>query len=132
MIHLRMKAVHTNTISPSKLAKCLVFSNLYIYVYQEKRQQLLTEIRTLCEAPCYQGLVEFYGAFYTPDSGQISIALEYMDGGSLADIIRVRKQIPEAVLSLMVKKLLHVSIPPSVSLVSSFIICAVMFTLYLH
>lgn len=74
---------------------------------KEKRQQLLTEIRTLCEAPCYQGLVEFYGAFYTPDSGQISIALEYMDGGSLADIIRVRKQIPEAVLSLMVKKLLH-------------------------
>lgn len=43
-------------------------------LYQEKRQQLLTEIRTLCEAPCYQGLVEFYGAFYTPDSGQISIA----------------------------------------------------------
>ncbi|KAL8110061.1 hypothetical protein AgCh_025970 [Apium graveolens] len=74
---------------------------------KEKRQQLLTEIRTLCEAPCYQGLVEFYGAFYTPDSGQISIALEYMDGGSLADIIRVRKQIPEEVLSLMVRKLLH-------------------------
>lgn len=125
MIHLWMNAVHANAIFPSKLAKCLVFSNLDKYVYQEKRQQLLTEIRTLCEAPCYQGLVEFYGAFYTPDSGQISIALEYMDGGSLADIIRVRKQIPEAVLSLMVKKLLHVSILPSVPLVSSFIICAV-------
>lgn len=60
-----------------------------------------------------------------------------MDGGSLADIIRVRKQIPEAVLSLMVKKLLHVSILPSVSLVSSFYICAVysssvMFTLSLN
>ncbi|XP_022885326.1 mitogen-activated protein kinase kinase 3 isoform X1 [Olea europaea var. sylvestris] len=74
---------------------------------KEKRQQLLTEIRTLCEAPCYQGLVEFYGAFYTPESGQISIALEYMDGGSLADIIRVRKSIPEPVLSAMVQKLLH-------------------------
>lgn len=136
MIHLRRKAVHTRAISSSKSAKCLVFSNLYKYVYQEKRQQLLTEIRTLCEAPCYQGLVEFYGAFYTPDSGQISIALEYMDGGSLADIIRVRKQIPEAVLSLMVKKLLHVSILPWVSLASSFI-CAihsssVMFTLNLY
>ncbi|MQL71070.1 hypothetical protein Taro_003398 [Colocasia esculenta] len=54
----------------------------------EKRQQLLNEIRTLCEAPCYEGLVEFHGAFYTPDSGQISIALEYMDGGSLADVLR--------------------------------------------
>lgn len=62
----------------------------------------------MCEAPCYQGLVEFYGAFYTPDSGQISIALEYMDGGSLADIIKIRKSIPEPILSSMVQKLLHV------------------------
>lgn len=73
---------------------------------KEKRQQLLTEIRTLCEAPCHQGLVQFYGAFYTPDSGQISIALEYMDGGSLADILRVRKSIPEPILSSAVKELL--------------------------
>lgn len=62
----------------------------------------------MCEAPCCHGLVEFYGAFYTPDSGQISIALEYMDGGSLADIIKVRKSIPEAILSPMVQKLLNV------------------------
>ncbi|KAL3529617.1 hypothetical protein ACH5RR_008939 [Cinchona calisaya] len=74
---------------------------------KEKRQQLLNEIRTLCEAPYHLGLVEFYGAFYTPDSGQISIALEYMDGGSLADVIRVHKCIPEPVLSSMVRKLLH-------------------------
>lgn len=63
----------------------------------------------MCEAPCYEGLVQFYGAFYTPDSGQISIALEYMDGGSLADILRIRKTIPEPVLSIMVQKLLLVS-----------------------
>ncbi|WCJ41430.1 mitogen-activated protein kinase kinase 3 [Euphorbia peplus] len=74
---------------------------------KEKRQQLLTEIRTLCEAPCYEGLVEFHGAFYTPDSGQISIALEYMDGGSLADILRLRRRIPEPVLSHMFQKLLR-------------------------
>ncbi|KAM4082798.1 hypothetical protein ACB094_08G007700 [Castanea mollissima] len=74
---------------------------------KEKRQQLLTEIRTLCEAPCYQGLVEFHGAFYVLDSRQISIALEYMDGGSLADILRLQKRIPEPVLSSMFQKLLH-------------------------
>ena len=62
----------------------------------------------MCEAPRYQGLVEFYGAFFTPDSGQISIALEYMDGGSLADILRVRKVIPEPVLSCMAQRLLDV------------------------
>lgn len=70
----------------------------------------------LCEAPCYEGLVEFHGAFYTPDSGQISIALEYMDGGSLADVIRVQKCIPEPVLSSMVRKLLHVNINSLVQL----------------
>lgn len=50
--------------------------------------------------------MEFHGAYYSPDSGQISIALEYMDGGSLADILRVRRRIPEPVLSAMFQKLL--------------------------
>ncbi|XP_060204365.1 mitogen-activated protein kinase kinase 3 isoform X1 [Lycium barbarum] len=94
------RAIHIPTHRIIALKKINIFE-------KEKRQQLLTEIRTLCEAPCYQGLVEFYGAFYTPDSGQISIALEYMDGGSLADIIKVRKCIPEPILSSMVQKLLH-------------------------
>ncbi|CAA0406538.1 unnamed protein product [Arabidopsis thaliana] len=74
---------------------------------REKRQQLLTEIRTLCEAPCHEGLVDFHGAFYSPDSGQISIALEYMNGGSLADILKVTKKIPEPVLSSLFHKLLQ-------------------------
>ncbi|KAJ4886714.1 mitogen-activated protein kinase kinase 3-like [Raphanus sativus] len=74
---------------------------------REKRQQLLTEIRTMCEAPCHEGLVDFHRAFYSPDSGQISIALEYMDGGSLADILKVTKKIPEPVLSSMFHKLLQ-------------------------
>nr|GMC68730.1 mitogen-activated protein kinase kinase 3 [Ipomoea batatas] len=94
------RAIHIPTHRIIALKKINIFE-------KEKRQQLLTEIRTLCEAPCYQGLVEFYGAFYTPDSGQISIALEYMDGGSLADIIRLRKRIPEPILSSMVQKLLQ-------------------------
>lgn len=83
---------------------------MFSFTLKEKRQQLLNEIRTLCEASCYPGLVEFHGAFYTPESGQISIALEYVDGGSLADILRLQKLIPEAVLSCMVQKLLHVRI----------------------
>lgn len=55
--------------------------------------------------------MEFHGAFYTPDSGQISIALEYMDGGSLADILRMHshKRILEPFLSSMFHKLLHVN-----------------------
>nr|ABN50916.1 mitogen-activated protein kinase kinase 3 [Oryza sativa Indica Group] len=73
---------------------------------KEKRQQILNEMRTLCEACCYIGLVEFQGAFYMPDSGQISIALEYMDGGSLADVIKIKKSIPEPVLAHMLQKVL--------------------------
>ncbi|CAH9146154.1 unnamed protein product [Cuscuta epithymum] len=94
------RAIHIPTHRVIALKKINIFE-------KEKRQQLLTEISTLCEAPCCQGLVEFYGAFYTPDSGQINIALEYMDGGSLADVIRMRKRIPETILSSMVQKLLH-------------------------
>ncbi|KAF5740405.1 mitogen-activated protein kinase kinase 3 [Tripterygium wilfordii] len=93
------RAIHIPTHRILALKKINIFE-------KEKRQQLLTEIRTLCEAPCSQGLVEFHGAFYNPDSGQISIALEYMDGGSLADILRVQKSIPEPVLSSMFQKLL--------------------------
>ncbi|KAM0921683.1 hypothetical protein ACQ4PT_006642 [Festuca glaucescens] len=73
---------------------------------KEKRQQIINEIRTLTEASCYPGLVEFQGVFYAPDSGEIYFALEYMDGGSLADIIRVKKFIPEPVLSHMLQKVL--------------------------
>ncbi|CAO2833592.1 unnamed protein product [Amaranthus hypochondriacus] len=93
------RAIHIPTHRIIALKKINIFE-------KEKRQQLLTEIRTLCEAPCNEGLVEFYGAFYIPDSGQISIALEYMDGGSLADIIRVQKYLPESILSAIVRKLL--------------------------
>jgi len=63
---------------------------------------------TLSEACCYPGLVEFHGAFYKPNSGAIYFALEYMDGGSLADIIRVKKFIPEPVLAHILLKVLPV------------------------
>ncbi|KAJ4729285.1 Mitogen-activated protein kinase [Melia azedarach] len=94
------RAIHIPTHRIIALKKINIFE-------KEKRNQLLTEIRTLCEAPFNEGLVEFHGAFYMPDSGQISIALEYMDGGSLADILQMQKSIPEPVLSSMFQKLLQ-------------------------
>ena len=78
------------------------------FISQEKREQILNELGTLSKACCYPGLVEFHGAFYKPNSGAIYFALEYMDGGSLADIIRVKKFIPEPVLAHILLKVLPV------------------------
>ncbi|CAI5471933.1 unnamed protein product [Closterium sp. Yama58-4] len=94
------KAIHIPSHRLLALKKVNVFE-------KDKRHQLLNEIRTLCEAPAAPGLVEFYGAFYQPDSGQINIALEYMDGGSLADVVQVTKTIPENVLSAITRKVLQ-------------------------
>ncbi|CAM9745204.1 unnamed protein product, partial [Choristocarpus tenellus] len=49
-----------------------------------KRDQLITEIDALYHAdnPC---LIEFFGAFYR--EGAITIVTEYMDGGSLANVL---------------------------------------------
>eukprot|EP00850_Spirogloea_muscicola_P005249 SM000023S07705 [mRNA] locus=s23:959694:963317:- [translate_table: standard] len=94
------KAVHIPTHRIVALKKINVFE-------KDKRSLLMNEIKLLCEAPNARGLVEFYGAFYSPDSGQISIALEYMDGGSLADVVREAKIIPEPILSVITRKVLH-------------------------
>eukprot|EP00850_Spirogloea_muscicola_P006935 SM000034S12689 [mRNA] locus=s34:188028:191701:+ [translate_table: standard] len=94
------KAVHIPTHRIVALKKINVFE-------KDKRSLLMNEIKLLCEAPNARGLVEFYGAFYSPDSGQISIALEYMDGGSLADVVREAKIIPEPTLSVITRKVLH-------------------------
>ncbi|ETV98445.1 serine/threonine protein kinase, variant [Aphanomyces invadans] len=76
-----------------------------IRVYdQKKRHQMLRELKSLyanfvslnetankgaAGAAC-QDLVMFYDAFTNPEIGSVSIVLEYMDGGSLEDILHSR------------------------------------------
>jgi serine/threonine protein kinase len=48
---------------------------------------MLNDVKALCDAQAVPGLVSFCGAYHNPESGQISIVLEYMDGGSLADVL---------------------------------------------
>mmetsp|Transcript_12784 Transcript_12784/g.26973 ORF Transcript_12784/g.26973 Transcript_12784/m.26973 type:complete len:428 (-) Transcript_12784:57-1340(-) len=72
------------------------------------RDQMLTEVRTLCELPDTEGLVKFFGAFYTAEDGRISIALEYMNAGSLEDCSAMMPngKVPESILSMVCGKIL--------------------------
>ena len=53
---------------------------------REKRHQLMNDIKALCNIPDVPGLIRFRGAYHCADKGQVAVALEYMDGGSLADL----------------------------------------------
>jgi len=67
------------------------------------REQLMREIMALYDAQC-PNLITFYGAFYR--EGSITIALEYMDGGSLANVLSQVGPIPESVLASIAYQIL--------------------------
>ena len=79
-----------------------------IKIYEkEKRRQMLNELKALIDTPEAPGLVAFLGAFYTPENGEISLVLEYMEGGSLADLVQGGGPIPERVLARIVRDVLR-------------------------
>jgi len=92
------KAVHIPSLRIVAIKKIAVFD-------QDKRHQMVRELQALYknlvpiagagsstargsirEGPCPY-IVAFHDAFITPSEGNISIVLEYMDGGSLQDIV---------------------------------------------
>ncbi|KAK3780255.1 hypothetical protein RRG08_047244 [Elysia crispata] len=62
------------------------------------RNQIIRELKVLheCNSPY---IVGYYGAFYS--DGEISICMEYMDGGSLDQILRKAGRIPEPILGII-------------------------------
>jgi mitogen-activated protein kinase kinase 3 len=78
---------------PTRTPLALKVINLFD---KSKREQLIREIKSLYNAEC-DSLIRFYGAFYR--EGSITIALEYMDGGSLANVLSQLGPIPEHVLA---------------------------------
>ncbi|XP_061593668.1 dual specificity mitogen-activated protein kinase kinase 2a [Cololabis saira] len=59
------------------------------------RNQIIRELQVLheCNSPY---IVGFYGAFYS--DGEISICMEHMDGGSLDQVLKEARRIPEDIL----------------------------------
>ena len=84
------KAVHVTTHRFVALKVMTVFD-------KDKRRQLVGEMRTLCDSPRQRGLVSFLGAYYSPETNQINIALEYVDGGSLESLVKRGGPVPVAV-----------------------------------
>jgi serine/threonine protein kinase len=76
-----------------------------ISVYDKsKREQLIKELNALFTTQC-EALVGFGGAFH--HEGAISVALEWMDGGSLASVLRARGPLPERALAGVGFQILH-------------------------
>mmetsp|Transcript_14673 Transcript_14673/g.25072 ORF Transcript_14673/g.25072 Transcript_14673/m.25072 type:complete len:382 (+) Transcript_14673:110-1255(+) len=93
------KAIHIKT------GRLLALKKVALNVTEEKvRKQILLELRTLHDSTHCNYIVLFHGAFYM--DGNISIALEYMDGGSLADVLKVMGRIPEHVIARIASQVL--------------------------
>ena len=83
------RAVHRVTGMPVALKVFKLFD-------ASRRDMLVEEVRSLYKTNC-PAIVQFYGAFFK--DGSISVALEYMDGGSLANVMEQVGIVPESVLA---------------------------------
>ncbi|KAK2991086.1 hypothetical protein RJ640_021550 [Escallonia rubra] len=72
-------------------------------IEESYRKQLAQELKINQSSQCPY-VVVCYQSFY--DNGAISIILEYMDGGSLADFLKSVKSIPEPYLAAISKQVL--------------------------
>tara|TARA_B110001452_G_scaffold261588_1_gene260551 strand:- start:107 stop:1345 length:1239 start_codon:yes stop_codon:yes gene_type:complete len=84
------RAVHAPTMTPLAVKILNVFD-------KGKRDQLLRELRTLYTSQNFPWLVAFHDCLY--DEGAMYIVLEYMDGGSLADVLQAAQLTGSSALS---------------------------------
>ena len=61
-----------NCVQPL-LPTCMRHNSPTTMRHQETRQQMMNDIKALCDAPNVPGLINFYGAFHVPDSGQVGV-----------------------------------------------------------
>mmetsp|Transcript_42913 Transcript_42913/g.41265 ORF Transcript_42913/g.41265 Transcript_42913/m.41265 type:complete len:162 (+) Transcript_42913:160-645(+) len=86
------KTVHV----PTK--KIIALKKIPLVSEDKVKKQILLEMKALHDCDC-DNIVRSYGAFLK--DGYVNIALEYMDGGSLADVIKEVGKMPESIIGLI-------------------------------
>ncbi|KAK9508230.1 hypothetical protein O3M35_007935 [Rhynocoris fuscipes] len=76
---------------------------IHLEVKPAIKKQIIRELKVLHECN-FAHIVGFYGAFYS--DGEISICMEYMDGGSLDLILKKAHRIPESILGTITSAVL--------------------------
>ncbi|XP_020287898.1 dual specificity mitogen-activated protein kinase kinase 1 [Pseudomyrmex gracilis] len=76
---------------------------IHLEVKPAIKKQIIRELKVLHECN-FAHIVGFYGAFYS--DGEISICMEYMDGGSLDLILKKAGRIPENILGIITSAVL--------------------------
>lgn len=92
------KALHV----PSK--RVVALKVITLDIKESVRKQIILELKTLYRNQS-EYVVSLYDAFYT--EGSIFIALEYMDGGSLADLLKASGKVSERVLANVTTQVLR-------------------------
>lgn len=77
---------------------------IHLEVKPAIKKQIIRELKVLHECN-FSHIVGFYGAFYS--DGEISICMEYMDGGSLDLILKRAGRIPEQILGKITSAVLR-------------------------
>jgi len=91
------KALHV----PTK--RVLALKVITLDVKESVRKQIILELKTLYRTQS-EFVVTFYDAFFS--EGSIFVALEFMDCGSLADMLRASGSIPERILARITTQVL--------------------------
>lgn len=84
---------------------------IQLNIQESIRKQIAQELKISLSTQC-QYVVTCHQCFYV--NGVISIALEYMDGGSLADFLKAVRTVPEAYLAAICKQASEMSHFPNI------------------
>jgi len=102
MVHVpTLTVVAGKVISLQEPSKCHLLESEFYALYRNLTPLVTHDAATgriPCRAPCPH-IVSFYGAFVAADEASLAFVMEYMDGGSLQDIVNTGGCSSESVLA---------------------------------